>query len=183
VNLVAGDQRDVGYAALNPIMGVPTLVLGDGTVLTQSLAILDYLDATEPEPPLLPSDPLSRARVLSAALTLAVDVHPVNNLRVTQKLKTMGQSQDAIVAWMNGWTREGLEAFAALAEPDTRFAFGAAPGFADICLVAQLYNAHRWGTDLSGLDRLTDIEAACLALPAFQAAHPDAQPDAQPDAT
>ncbi|SFJ53486.1 maleylacetoacetate isomerase [Celeribacter neptunius] len=178
VNLVAGEQRAEGYATLNPARGVPTLVLDDGRVLTQSMAILEWLDRTYPEPALLPDDPFERALVQAAALGLATDVHPVNNLRVVQRLKQMGHSQDETVAWMNDWMEQGFAAFAALIRPDTPFCFGDTPGLADICLVPQLYNAHRWGADLTPFARLTEIEARCLALPAFAAARPEAQPDA-----
>ncbi|KNG92339.1 maleylacetoacetate isomerase [Pseudaestuariivita atlantica] len=178
VDLVAGDQRDPAYADLNPIKGVPTLVTDDGTALTQSLAILDYLDAIAPDPPLLPGDAILRARILGAALVMATDVHPVNNLKVVQKLQAMGHDQDACIAWMHHWMTEGLTAYQSLIDPGTPYAFTDAPGFADICLVAQLYNAHRWGLDLAPFPRLTDIETRCLALDAFQQARPEAQPDA-----
>ncbi|GGL70521.1 maleylacetoacetate isomerase [Wenxinia marina] len=178
VNLVAGEQRAADYARMNPGLGVPTLVLEDGTVLTQSMAILDWLEETAPEPPLLPRDPVARARVRAAALTIAADVHPVNNLRVTQKLKEMGHSADEATAWMNDWMTRGFTALAALIPDEGPFAFGDAPGLADICLVPQIYNARRWGCDLTPFPRLTRIEAACLALPAFAAARPEAQPDA-----
>lgn len=178
VDLVAGAHKARDYVALNPGQGVPTLVLDDGTVLTQSMAILDWLEDTHPDPALLPSDALQRARVRAAALTIAADVHPVNNLRVVARLKEMDHSQDDTVAWMNHWMRHGFTAFAQLIDPDTEFCFGDTPGLADLCLVPQLYNAHRWGCDLTGLSRLTEIEARCLALPAFEAARPENQPDA-----
>ena len=178
VNLVAGDQRAEGYTALNPGQGVPTLVLDDGTVLTQSLAIIDYLDATYPDPALLPLAPLARAKVRAAAQIIATDVHPVNNLRVVAKLKSLGHGQDEAVAWMNDWMTRGFAAFEQLIAPDTPYCFGEAPGLADLCLVPQLYNAHRWGCDLAPFPRLTGIEARCLALPAFDAARPENQQDA-----
>jgi len=178
VDLTKGEQSAPGYAALNPGCGVPTLILDDGTVLTQSMAILEWLEEATPEPPLLPRDPVARARVRAAALTIATDIHPVNNLRVVSRLKAMGHDQAAIVDWMNGWMRQGLAAFAALIGPDRPFCFGEAPGLADVCLVPQLYNARRWGCDMTGLSRLAGIEARCLALPAFDAARPENQPDA-----
>lgn len=177
VDLLSGAQRDAGYAALNPVMGVPTLEV-DGRFLTQSMAILDYLEAECPEPALMPRNPFERARALSAALVMATDTHPLNNLKVGQKLKSMGHSQEEVISWMNGWTRQGLVAFQRLIDPKAPFSFGETPTWPDICLVAQLYNAHRWGADLAGLRRLLDIESRCLELPAFQAAHPDSQPDA-----
>ena len=178
VNLVAAEQNTAAYRALNPGQGVPTLVLDDGTALVQSMAILDWLDETHPEPPLLPADPLARAQVRAAALTIATDIHPVNNLRVIARLKAMGHSQDETVAWMNDWMTRGFTAFADLIAPDAAFCFGEAPGLADLCLVPQLYNARRWGCDLTPYPRLTEIEARCLALPAFDAARPENQPDA-----
>ncbi len=178
VNLVAGEQKAAGYAAVNPGLGVPSLVTDQGEVLTQSMAILEWLEEVYPQPALLPAAPLERARVRAAALAIATDIHPVNNLRVIGALKALGHAQDDIVVWMNDWMTRGFAALAALIRPDTPFCFGEEPGLADLCLVPQLYNAHRWGCDLSGFARLTGIEARCLALPAFAAAHPDVQPDA-----
>jgi maleylacetoacetate isomerase len=178
VDLTRGEQTAPAYAALNSGQGVPALALADGTVLTQSMAILDWLDETLPEPPLLPADPVARARIRAAALTIATDIHPVNNLRVVTQLKRMGHSQDQTVAWMNDWMTRGFTAFDALIARDTAFCFGDAPGLADLCLVPQLYNAHRWGCDLARFARLTEIETRCLALPAFDAARPENQPDA-----
>ncbi|HBZ44163.1 MAG TPA: maleylacetoacetate isomerase [Maritimibacter sp.] len=179
VDLVAGDQRSDDYVAVNPGRGVPALVLEDGAVLTQSMAILDWLEETHPEPALLPSGPVARAHVRAAALGIATDIHPVNNLRVVGRLKSMGHSQDEAVDWMNHWMIEGFTAFQSLIERDTPFCFGEAPGLADLCLVPQLYNAHRWGTDLTRFARLTEIEARCLDLAAFDAARPEAQADAK----
>ncbi|MBV7379791.1 maleylacetoacetate isomerase [Maritimibacter dapengensis] len=178
VDLVAGDQRSDAYAGVNPGLGVPALVLDDGTTLTQSMAILDWLEDTHPEPALLPTDPIERAHARAAALGIATDIHPVNNLRVVGRLKSMGHTQDEAIDWMNHWMTEGFAAFQTLIRPDTPFCFGDTPGLADICLVPQLYNARRWGTDLAPFARLTEIEGRCLALPAFDAARPEAQADA-----
>lgn len=178
VDLVAGEQHAADYAALNPGRGVPTLVLDDGTVLVQSMAILDWLEETQPDPPLLPGGPLARARIRAAALAIATDIHPLNNLRVVARLKAMGHGPDETVAWMNHWVTRGLAAFAPMIEPGAPFCFGEAPTLADLCLVPQLYNARRRGCDLSPFGRLTAIEARCLALPAFDAARPENQPDA-----
>lgn len=178
VDLVAGEQSAEEYSSLNPGQGVPTLVLEDGSVLTQSMAILDWLDRAHPDPALLPADPLGRAQALAAALGIATDIHPVNNLRVVGKLKSLGYSQDEIVAWMNDWMARGFTAFAQLIRGDTPFCFGESPGLADICLIPQLYNARRWELDLTPFNRLTDIEARCLALPTFDNARPEHQPDA-----
>lgn len=178
VNLVAGEQNATDYAALNPGQAVPTLVLDDGTVLTQSMAILEWLEETHPDTALLPKNPIARAQVRAAALSIAADVHPVNNLRVIGKLKSMGHSPDVTVEWMNDWMTRGFTAFSSLISEDAPYCFGDAPGLADLCLVPQLYNAHRWGCDLSPFPRLTEIEARCLALAAFDAARPENQYDA-----
>jgi maleylacetoacetate isomerase len=180
IDLVAGAQRSDEYAALNPGQGVPTLVLQDGSVLTQSMAILDYLDALAPKPALLPADPLARARVMAAAHTIAMDIHPVNNLKVVGRLKgEHGASQDDGVAWMKHWMTEGFRAYQALLTLDSsKFSFGDVPLLCDICLVAQLYNAHRWGVDMSEFGRLLEIEKEAMKLDAFQLAKPEAQPDA-----
>jgi maleylacetoacetate isomerase/maleylpyruvate isomerase len=179
VDLVAGDQRSADYAALNPGLGVPTLVLDDGTVLTQSLAILDYLDSVA-EPRLLPDDPLSRAKVMAAAHTIALDIHPVNNLRVVQHLgRTFKASAEDSKAWMQHWMNAGFASAEAMISDTSAFAFGQAPDLADLCIIAQLYNAHRWGVDMALYPKLARVEAACLAVPAIAAAHPDTQPDAK----
>ncbi len=179
VNLAKGEQHSPGFAALNPARGVPVLVLEDGTTLTQSLAIIDYLEGIQPKPSLLPDRQPERARVMAAAHVVALDIHPVNNLRVVQRLKAMGHGPEETAGWMRHWMNEGLNAFQAMIRTDTPFAFGDAPGLADICLVAQLYNAHRWGLDLTPFARLTEIEGNCLALEAFARARPEAQPDAE----
>ncbi|MGC9368082.1 MAG: maleylacetoacetate isomerase [Paracoccaceae bacterium] len=181
VNLVAdgGQQHAPRYVALNPAHLVPTLVLDDGTPLTQSLAIIDYLEAVRPEPALLPADPVARAHVLAAAHLVAMDIHPVNNLRVVQHLgETFGATPEDKAAWMRHWMARGFDALQAMIRLDTPFAFGDAPGLADICLVAQMYNAHRWGLELAPFGRLCEIETRCAALPAFAEAAPEKQPDA-----
>lgn len=179
VDLLAGAQRAPGFAALNPGQGVPALVLEDGTVLTQSLAIMDYLDHVAPDPALMPSDPVLRARVLAAAHTIAMDVHPVNNLKVVNRLKSEhGMSAEDSIGWMRHWMTEGFRAYQALLPDKAVFSFSDTPLVCDICLVAQLYNARRWDVDLTPFARLLDIEKHALTLPAFEAAHPDNQPDA-----
>ena len=178
VDLVAGEQRADTYSALNPSMGVPTLVLDDGTKLTQSLAIIEYLD-TLAEPRLIPSDPLLRANVNAAAQIIALDIHPVNNLKIVTRMKSeFGVTQDQSVEWMRHWMSEGFRAYQAMLPAGLEFSFADEPLISDICLVAQLYNAHRWGVDLSPFPRLTEIEQLALALPAFDAARPENQPDA-----
>lgn len=180
VNLLAGEQSGASYSALNPGKGVPTLVLGDGTVLTQSMAILDFIEVTWPDPPLLPVVAEDRAKVLAAVYTMATDVHPVNNLRVVKALQARyGASDEDVRDWMRHWMAEGLTAYEALIRDDTPFSFGDAPDLADICLVAQLYNARRWDVDLLPYPNIARVEAACLAIPEVAAAHPDQQPDAK----
>ncbi len=180
VDLVAdgGQQHAPDYAALNPSHLVPTLVLDDGTALTQSLAIVEYLDITHPDPALLPADPIQRAHVKAAALVIAADMHPVNNLRIVQHLGTkFNATPDDKAEWMRHWMVAGFDALLQMVRTDTAFAFGETPGFADICLTAQYYNARRWGVDLAPYARLTEIEQNCLGLPAFAAATPENQPD------
>jgi len=180
VDLVAGQQRDEDYRALNPNAGVPTLVLDDGTVLTQSLAILDYLDSAWPTPRLIPQDPIDRAKVMAAAHTVACDIHPVNNLRVVDQLKSrFGATPDQAREWMCHWIRQGFASLEQQLAEDTRFSFGPDPDIADLCIVAQIYNARRWGLDLQPFPKLRRVEAACLDVPAIAAAHPDHQNDAQ----
>lgn len=180
VDLVAGDQRNEAYLALNPGAGVPTLVLEDGTALTQSLAILDYLEAMQPQPRLIPVDPSKRARVLAAAHTVAMDIHPVNNLRLLAELKTrFGATPEQLTDWMQHWMSTGFATLETQLEGSTPFAFGTAPDIADLCIVAQLYNAHRWGLDLTPYPKLRRVETACLSIPEIAAAHPDRQPDAK----
>lgn len=175
-----GEQHRPEYRAVNPAGVVPSLVLDDGTILTQSLAILEYLDEWRPAPGLLPADPVERAQVRAAAQQIASDIHPINNLRVAQYLRNeLGHDQDAVTAWMNHWMEEGLSAFQALISSDSPFCFGDRPGLADICLVPQLYNARRWGTNMSGLERLLEIEGRCLDRPAFADAAPEPQSDAE----
>ncbi|MEP4246706.1 maleylacetoacetate isomerase [Tateyamaria sp.] len=180
VDLVAGDQRDDGYAELNPGKGVPTLALDDGTVLTQSMAILGYIDATWPNPQLIPADPLQRAKVMAVADTIALDVHPVNNLRLIGQLKSrFSATPEQATDWMCHWMEQGFSAVEALLPKGDRFAFGDAPNIADICITAQVYNARRWGVDLSIFPNITRIEQLCLENQAFADAHPDNQPDAK----
>ena len=181
VDLMAdgGQQHAADYTALNPSHLVPTLQLNDGTALTQSLAIVEYLDITHPEPPLLPADLIQRAHVKAAALVIAADMQPINNLRVVQHLGAkFGATSADKSEWMRHWMKSGFDALLKMVKPDTPFAFGDTAGFADICLTAQYYNARRWGLDLTPYTRLTEIEQNCLALPAFDAARPENQPDA-----
>ena len=174
-----GQQNAPNYRALNPQGLLPTLE-HEGRVLTQSLAIIEYLEEVWPEPPLLPGDAETRARVRAFALAIASDTGPVNNLRVLRYLKrVLGHDQPTIDAWYRHWSDDGLRACEALL-PATHhpFCFGVQPTLADIVLVPQLYNARLFKTDLSGVPRLVAIDAACCALPAFARAAPEAQPDA-----
>lgn len=180
VNLRQGGQRTLDYLAKNPQGLVPTLELDDGRRLTQSLAIVEYLDETRPEPPLLPKEPFARAEVRSLALLVACDIHPLNNTRVLQHLEhRLGHGERDVVAWYRHWIAEGLGALEKrLAGAAGRFCHGDSVTLADICLVPQLYNARRYQCDLSPYPTLRRVEAACLALPAFEDARPERQPDA-----
>lgn len=182
VHLRKGEQKAGPFAALNPQKLVPALEV-DGRVLTQSLAIVEYLDETHPNPPLLPTDPLDRARVRALALAVACDIHPLNNLRVLQHLKNgMGHSQEEVDGWYRHWIGVGLSGLEAqlARDPQTgRFCHGDAVTLADVCLVPQMYNARRFDCDMAGYPTLQRIEEACLALPAFADALPERQPDAE----
>jgi maleylacetoacetate isomerase len=181
-HLRKGEQSAPDFVAMNPQGLVPALEVAGAGVLTQSLAMVEWLDETQPGPKLLPADPWGRARVRALSQIVACDIHPIQNLRVLQYLKRdLGQDQPAIDAWARHWIGLGLAAFEArLAEPATgRFCQGDAPGLADLCLVPQLGNARRFGTDLAPFPRVLAVEAACRDLPAFRAAAPEAQPDAE----
>lgn len=173
IDLRTGAQAGVGYALLNPQGLVPYLI--DGEIgLNQSLAIIEYLDETYPEPRLLPADPVVRARVRAAALTIACDVHPLNNLRVLKRLEDrLGADADAKKDWYRHWVMLGLGALEEMADGPGPFLGGAAPDVADVCLVPQLFNARRFDVDLVPYPRLVAADAAAAALPAFQRAHPD----------
>jgi maleylacetoacetate isomerase len=179
VSLVANEQQSPEYKALNPQGFVPMLEV-DGERVTQSLAIFDRLDALVEEPPFVPSDPPGRAHVLALALTVACDIHPLNNLRVLRYLKNeLGQPQEAVDAWYRHWVFEGLDALEALAAPTAgTYLYGDQLSMADICLVPQLYNARRLDTPLDRYPTLTRVDAMLTQLPAFAAAHPDKQESA-----
>ncbi|MDP5280973.1 maleylacetoacetate isomerase [Sphingomonas sp. DG1-23] len=171
VMLLENQQRSPEHLALNPQGFVPALEI-DGKVLTQSLAIIDWLDARYPEPRLIPADPDERAAALARALVIAADTHPLNNLRVMRRLKAMGVDDEARDEWTRHWIAEGFAALEAMAG-DGPFLGGDAPGVADIFLVPQMFNARRFGTPLDAFPRLVAADSAAMALEAFAAAHPD----------
>ncbi len=178
VDLLKGEQRSADYLAINPSGLVPTLVTDDGNIMTQSRAIIRWLDASYPDRPLIPTDADELARVEAATMVIAADIHPLNNSRVLARLSDQfGADMDARIGWMQHWMRLGFDALEEMLGQG-RFAFGDQPGLADIFLVAQLYNAKRWGLDPANWSRLAAIDAACLAMPEFEAALPENQPDA-----
>ncbi|KAB7646603.1 maleylacetoacetate isomerase [Polymorphobacter fuscus] len=180
IDLRAGEQSAPDYLARNPQGLLPLLVDGD-TALGQSLAIIEYLDEVHPAPPLLPADALGRARVRAAALIVAADIHPVNNLRIQTYLKALGHDSRAVDGWARHWIADGFDALDAFAVAHGgRFLHGDALSIADLCLVPQLYNARRVATDLRRWPRLLAIEAAVNSLDFAAPAHPDNQPDASP---
>lgn len=179
VDLRQGQQRSEAYLALNPQGLVPALEV-DGAVLTQSPAILEWLEEAHPVPPLLPADPVDRATVRAMSALVGCDIHPLNNLRVGKALReTFGADQAAVDAWAARWIVPGFTALEALvARHGDGWCFGAAPTLADCYLVPQVYSARRFNVPLGAFPRLLAIEAAAAAHPAFVSAHPDNQPDA-----
>src|SRR5262249_45048712 len=174
-----GRQHAPEFRAVNPQRRVPALALDDGDVLIQSLAIIEYLDETHPEPPLLPADPVARAHVRALAQVIACDIHPLNNVPPLFYLKNeLKHDQDAINLWYAHWVTVGFEAVEPLLKPGP-YAFGAAVGLADICLVPQVYNARRFNVPLDRFPNIVAVDAACLKLPAFDQARPENQPDAE----
>ena len=181
LDLIAGEQRGDAYRVVNPQGLAPALDLGDGQVLTQSLAILEWLEETRPTPPLLPRSAIDRATVRAMADIIACDIHPLNNTRVGRKLDKLGVPQEQVIAWIHGWIRDGFDALEPMiARRGGQFAFGDQPGLADCCLVPQVYSARRFKLDLTPWPKLTGAADRAAAHPAFLAAHPDRQPDAKP---
>lgn len=180
INIRVGEQKNDDYRALNPSQGVPLLVEDDGTALSQSMAIIDYLDETHPEPRLLPAEPRARARVLELANAIACDMHPVNNLRILGYLKNrLEVSEEQKNDWYRHWIAEGFGAVEALLERYGHgpYCFGEVPTLADCCLVPQVANAERMGCDLSPYPRVMAVYQHCQRQPAFQQAAPSRQPD------
>ena len=179
VNLLAGDQHGEAYRALNPQELTPALQTEDGRLLTQSLAILEWLEETHPVPPLLPADPFDRARVRAMAAIVACDIHPLNNLRIQQQLTRMGLDADARKVWTQRWINDGFTALEPMVVAHTAgFAFGAEPTLADCLLIPQVFSAEQYKVDLAPYPAIRAVAAHCATLPAFQAAHPGRQPDA-----
>ncbi len=180
VHLAKGEQKKPEFGALSAEGLVPLLELDDGRRLTQSMAIIEYLDETHPQPPLLPADPAGRARVRALAQIVACEIHPLNNLRVLKYLvNDLKVGDEDKNGWYKHWVRLGLEAYEAhLAAQPGIFSHGDSPTLADCCLVPQIFNAQRFDCDLSGLPRTMAVFDACMALPAFQRAQPSACPDA-----
>ena len=169
--LRGGEQRAPAYLKINPAGLVPTLEI-DGLKIGQSLAIIEYLDAVHPNPKIIPSHPISRARALEMALTIACDIHPIDNLRVLKYLESeMKQDQDAMDGWYRHWVEQGFTTLENLL-PDTPFAGGDAPNIVDVCLVPQVYNARRFNVDLRPYSKLTAIADRASALPVFAQAAP-----------
>ncbi len=179
INLAQGAQTSVGFTIMNPAGLIPYLIDGD-VGLNQSLAIIEYLDELHPNPALLPGDALGRARVRAAALAIACDIHPLNNLRVLKYLRAeMGQEQDAVDTWYRHWVEVGFNALEEIAEGATgAYLFGDAVTLADVCLAPQMWNARRLQADIARFPKLVAIDKRLNAVPAFAAARPEAQPDA-----
>jgi maleylacetoacetate isomerase len=174
-----GQHKKPEYRAVNPQMRVPALRLDSGEVLTQSLAIIEYLDEIDPEPPLLPRDPVERAKVRALAQLIACDIHPLNNLAPLRYLKNeLGQEQSKIDAWYHHWILEGFTALEIMVRPGP-YAFGSAVTLADVCVVPQVYNARRLKVPLERFPNIVAIDAACGKLAAFERARPENQPDAE----
>jgi maleylacetoacetate isomerase/maleylpyruvate isomerase len=180
VHLAKGEHRAAPYAGVNAQGLLPSLELDDGTRLTQSLAIIEYLDEKHPQPPLVPKESLARARVRSLSLLVASEIHPLNNLRVLQHLKRLGQTQEQVDTWYRYWIADGLAKLEAeLRDKAGKFCHGDAPTMADCCLVPQIFNAKRYNSDLAPYPTTMRVFDACMKLDAFDRAQPSQQPDAE----
>ncbi|MDB5498978.1 MAG: maiA [Phenylobacterium sp.] len=181
INLIKGEQREAAYKAVNPQGLTPALDLGDGDVLTQSLAILEWLEETHPQPAILPAAPLDRQRVRAMALVIACDIHPLNNTRVGRALDKLGVSKDDNLAWVHRWITDGFDTLEPMVTRYGQgFAFGDTPTIADCCLIPQVYSANRFEVDLGPYPAIRAVAERAAEHPAFQAAHPTKQPDAVP---
>lgn len=175
-----GDQRSPDFLALNPQGLVPALTLDNGETLTQSLAILEWLEETVPNPPLLPDDPVARARVRAFAMAVACDIHPIQNLKILARVQALGHDESVSNSWARDIITDGFQSLEQMiAEQTGPFCLGDQPTLADVCLVPQFGNARRFGVDLTPFPRLVAAEAAASALPAFADAAPDRQADAE----
>jgi maleylacetoacetate isomerase len=181
VHLAKGEHRAPAYAKVNPQALLPTLELDDGTRLNQSLAIIEYLDETHPAKPLIPKDPLGKARVRSLSYLVASEIHPLNNTRVLQHLKrALSQNEDEVNTWYRHWIADGLAKLEAeLTASKGKFCHGDAPTMADCCLVPQIFNAKRFQSDLAPYPNTMRIFDACMKLDAFDRSQPSKQPDAE----
>ncbi len=182
VHLAKGEHRRADYAAVAADMMVPLLEF-DGNRLSQSMAIIEYLEETYPTPPLLPADALGRARVRALSQAIACEIHPLNNLRVLKYLVgELKLNEDSKLAWYRHWVREGLESFERqLGQlPPTRYCHGDTPTMADCCLVPQIFNGQRFGVDFGGLPRTMAVFEACMKLDAVLESQPSACPDFEP---
>jgi maleylacetoacetate isomerase len=181
VHLAKGEHRAPAYAKVNPQALVPTLELDDGTRLNQSLAIIEYLDETHPQPALIPREGKARARVRSLSYLVASEIHPVNNLRVLQYLKrALGQNEEQINTWYRHWIADGLAKLEAeLAASKGKFCHGDTPTMADCCLVPQIFNAQRYQSELAPYPSTMRVFETCMKLDAFDRAQPSRQPDAE----
>jgi maleylacetoacetate isomerase len=174
-----GVQHSPEFAAVNPQKRVPALALDGGDMLLQSLAMIEYLDEVHPEPPLLPQDPVARAKVRAVAQIIACDIHPLNNLASLNYLRSAFKADEAAIsAWYRHWVMAGFEAIERLIRP-APYAFGASVSLADICLVPQVFNAHRFKVPLDRFPAIVAAHTAASSLPAFDAARPERQPDAE----
>lgn len=180
VNLRDGAQTDAAYTDKNPQGYLPMLELDDGTQLIQSLAILDYLDATFPEPSLMPSEPILRSKILAASMIIAADIHPIQNLSVLKYIRGEFEATDEdVTAWAQHWIVKGFTALETIAQDyDTPFLITDRPMFFECCLIPQIYNARRFDVDMSAFPKLSAINDACLARKDFQSAIPENQSDA-----
>jgi maleylacetoacetate isomerase len=176
VNMPAKEQRGAAYLKINPQNRVPSLQLDDGTILTQSLAIIGYLEQTHPEPAVFPADPVARAKAMAVAIAIASEIQPLNNSSVTDYVReTRGLDQAGLDEWMAHWMRSGFRAVEQLISGD-HFCFGQQPSIADVCLVPQVFNAHRFNVDISDFPKVNAVADIANAHPAFSRAHPSVEP-------